>query len=928
MQARLLIIAVSILTLAASAGCRIFVDRGAGLGQVFRDEHLEGPSRRLRHDVWKSNPRWSPLADYTDSPYSDGTTGRCRWVHPKLSRALGAAYKDALISADEQKACLQQQIAVPERARMTNVNDRELQEMFAALTRYDDLRGWNAAILWAQYDPAAAAVAAPVLARLVDRPPSYHPVAREQEDEDEEDTNRARPTEPGASAEKVGQPTLILISSNMQAAAAEAWCAVLATQHDDPEQALAPAGRALSNKRLLPVVREELIRGIARRVQPDRIPGLAAMLSPAASAADRKPAVSVEAQLAAVDACLIHAVHRRRMVPAGEASTGAVGPVSNDNPEQLAELAQDDVAWPSGVWRMRHHDDPRIRRRFGEFLAVTRHPAGLSVLQGQVNDSDSHVRESALTALGLLGSHGAFEELEKQLKRPDELTRVYALRGLSCDRPTRLTPFATDSSARVRAELARNLGRHVSPEAARLVGDLLTDQSLEVQATCIQALQFWPDDQATPLLLQALTRSSLRTRTAALEALEGRRGGGLSFPLRAGPQERALRVAQWTHEWHLPDSSLERIRELTRTGSPQLNRARVAEVNERLALIATSGSQSLQLAGDWAAELTADDVPVLEEVLAGVEPTEHELLIEHVLPRLSPAYAALVQLRSADVGVRRAGAQQLGRLGQESSFSPATTKELSRLMRQEQDGLVWRLVMQGMLPDASDAAAQTALLALNSQWPDVRVLGCQYIGHHGQVEQAPWLLPLLSDSSRVVQTAAIVAAGRCRNPLLLDGHRGGEGQPALPGLRKLLTESDGQVRYAVVVSMSQLGDPPAMDELVRLAFDPGSKMRLEIVQTLGTSGQTRFIGPLIRLAWTESQPHVRQAALDSLVKLVPEGEHPHRLKQARNPVEAVEIWTAWWEDRQRPEESVSDRRKSIPSTGSRPDGTMSLPERL
>jgi len=167
--------------------------------------------------------------------------------------------------------------------------------------------------------------------------------------------------------------------------------------------------------------------------------------------------------------------------------------------------------------------------------------------------------------------------------------------------------------------------------------------------------------------------------------------------------------------------------------------------------------------------------------------------------------------------------------------------------------------------------------------------------------------------------------------MLLDGLREAEGQPTLPGLRRLLTDSDGQVHYLTVVSMSQLGDPQAMDELVRLAFDPGSKMRLEIVQTLGASGQTRFIEPLIRLAWTESQPHVRQAALESLLKLVPEGEHPQRLKLARNPVEAVEIWTAWWEDRQhqRPEESVTNPGQPLlPAPSSRGGMTLPPPERL
>jgi HEAT repeat protein len=118
------------------------------------------------------------------------------------------------------------------------------------------------------------------------------------------------------------------------------------------------------------------------------------------------------------------------------------------------------------------------------------------------------------------------------------------------------------------------------------------------------------------------------------------------------------------------------------------------------------------------------------------------------------------------------------------------------------------------------------------------------------------------------------------------------------GLRPLLTESQGQIQSAVVASMARLGDAEAMQELIRLALDANSTSRLDVVQTMGETGQTRFVEPLIRLAWTEQNHHVRQAALASLQRLVRAAEQPGGLVRAKTTAEAVEIWAGWWEDRQ------------------------------
>ena len=130
-------------------------------------------------------------------------------------------------------------------------------------------------------------------------------------------------------------------------------------------------------------------------------------------------------------------------------------------------------------------------------------------------------------------------------------------------------------------------------------------------------------------------------------------------------------------------------------------------------------------------------------------------------------------------------------------------------MKTEQDSLVWRLVMLGVFRDGSAEAARLALLAVNSHWPDVRILGCEYMGRHGQSEHAAWLLPLFYDANKAVQLSAVTAAGKCRNPVVLDGLKPTGDQAPLRGLRPLLMESQGQLQFAVVASMSRLGDPQA-----------------------------------------------------------------------------------------------------------------------
>ena len=894
MPSRLLLLILAGLLIGAGAGCRVFVDGlGAWQGTV-PDERAAASALVLHCDLWRPNTSWSPLHLLPEAPIADADVPLERWSHPKFAAALAAAQDAGLISADARRGA-----EISGGGPRPALGEPAVNAWFAALARRNDLGGWNAAILWSHYDPIAAREAVHVLARLVQQPPTYAAYEKPPDHLEHADPKVNKALAKTKPAGDHPRPALVAVSPNLQCAAAEAWCLVLGSASDDPEAALAPAGRTLQAGKLTAKVEDELLLAIARWVRPDRIP----LLVQAFDGTDRASPRAIAALRAAADACLIHAVQLRLQSASPPATAGNPAAHVGDDDVSLAAGVDDDAPWPHKFWKFRNDPDPRLRKRLGELVAVIRHPAAFRVLKAQLADIDTQVRESAILNLGILGTDAARSELAAQAKRAEDRPRELAVRGLACQGPVALASFTLDKSLKVRAEAAKCVRRVPGAAASRVVRDLVTDASVEVQAACVRTIRDWPDSLATPLLLEALAGSAFKTRQAALKQLEDRRGGGLAFPLLAGPQERALRVQQWTRDWNIPDAALERVRELTRQGSPLLDQARLADLREKLNWPGAPGmnepgsNAAIVQVAERAGDLAPSDLPLVERLLDEADASQADMLLHQVLPRLSPTYAALVQLENVDAAVRRDAASGLGRIGNEASLSPGVCRRLYELMKTEQDSLVWRFAMLGVFRDGSDEAARLALLAINSQWPDVRVLGCEYVGRHAQMEHAAWLLPVIYDANKAVQLASIIAAGKCRNPVVLDGLKADGDQAGFRGMRPLLTESQGPLQLAVVAAMSRLGDPQAMQELVRLALDATSTSRLDIVQTMGETGQTRFIEPLIRLAWTEQNHYVRQAALASLQKLVPSLEQPPRLAQAKNVPEAVEIWASWWEDR-------------------------------
>ncbi len=268
-----------------------------------------------------------------------------------------------------------------------------------------------------------------------------------------------------------------------------------------------------------------------------------------------------------------------------------------------------------------------------------------------------------------------------------------------------------------------------------------------------------------------------------------------------------------------------------------------------------------------------------------------------MLPRISPIYAALVDLESSDLDIRRRGARTLSDRGQAASLSHLVLARLQERLYRESDDLIWRWAMLAIASDSTDECAQIANLALHHQSAEVRRLGCEYLGRHGQPAYAVWLIDLLDDRDRSVKLAAIRALGNCGNLIAVRGITPDKAHKSSPNLRSLLASSDAGVRFAAAVSLCRLGTPEGLEELTRLSYHPNSDTREQAVKEMGRSGQTRFVSHLVTLGWTERNAQVRQAILDSLDRLVPEEIRPRGLGEAQAPDAKIKSWVEWLQKR-------------------------------
>ena len=765
----------------------------------------------------------------------------------------------------------------------SNVNSAQPTGKAAALkqlSEWDSLAGWNAAILWASLEPETALDAIPILKKIIFDDLAYDRLAPEAISK----TNKREFYQRWKTESPKPKPEMSPITPAMKHAAINSICLVLSRANAIPLETKNRLTQLLHRPDISIELRGELYRGLARFIPPGDIPSMKQSLD----VSDSKTLPPKTLRRAAMDACIIHGLWFY-----------AKQNQFSDRDHSLDQSEEfDPSAWPANIMQVRWDSDSIMRSNFGLWAALIRHPETESILTSQLRDADLLVQNKAIEHLGILGTDQALKLLQKQTERIQESSRVSAAIGLTPWGMQYLAPLKDDPSSSVRRTVAEGLGQTASAEAALLLRSLINDRSSEVQLTVIDSVSQWPDGLAVPLLLEGIQEGTFKTRRKSIMQLINRTGSGGSISIEAPKAERIAAVQELIRTEQIPGGLWNQLMKQGLQTENEVDTSRLAEIQAYFHELINQSHDSTQYhhAYQELSHLSAKEIRVLEKLILETSIEIPGEIYSDLLPNLDPSYSALNELSSAHISDRRKAAQQLLINSQNVSLSPIIVKRLRKLMTHEQDRLVWRIVMASIAKDNYDETAQLALLAINHNWPDIRILGCVYFGSHGLPQYAKWLLPLLHDNNESVQLAAINALGHCHNPIAIVGIiNSSPDQSPGPSLRSLMTHSNQRIRFETIAALSRLGDVEGMQEMVRLTSDKLNSTRINAVREMGDSRQTRFVEPLVQLAWTERNHLTLKEILSSLQKLVPVSEQPANLNPQMKHSEQAKTWMDWWQ---------------------------------
>ncbi|WP_197998895.1 HEAT repeat domain-containing protein [Gimesia aquarii] len=896
-------------------------------------KELEGLHAYLSQDLWVRNDHWSAFKEWktqqdkiSDTPVS--SMGVQRWMFGPLEKQKVisepikketpvASQETVDLSSQEENKTTQNSQPEPNQLRENEPVDPEywsvnmLQDFFTrtssptstddsasvrpqgkfaalkAISEWNSPAGWNAAILWGTLEPATALKTLPILEKVIFDAPT-RAVNVPQNNPDKKIVNLERRVEGNFPNQKTGksksEPELPPLSPAMKHAAINAMCLVLSQADAIPFKTKNRLTQLLERPDISIELRGELYRGLARFVPPAKIP----TLNQAFDIGDNTTLPPKILRRSALDACIIHGLWYYAKQD------------QFSHPGYSLEKYSDfkTTVWPENMMQVRWDSDPTMRWNFGFWVALVHHPDAITILTSQLRDADLKVQNKAIEFMGILGTETALELLKQQSKRLQESSRISAAIGLTPWGAHYLAPLIGDKSSSVRRAVAKGLGQTDSPEAALLLRSLMRDRSSEVQLAVVQSISHWPDELAIPLLLEGIQEGVYKTRRDSVLQLTDRIGSSGAISIEAPRSERIVAVRELIQTEKLPGGLWDQLIKQGLQDPREQDKRRIAEIQSYFQDILNHPRQSAEYhqAYQELLSISAEELSILEKMVLETSIQIPKEIYSDLLPQLNPSYVALNRLASVHLSDRRKAAQQLLQNSQHVSLSPIIVKRLRKIMAQEQDRLVWRIVMSSIAKDNYEEAAQLALLAINHNWPDIRILGCEYFGTYGLPQYAIWLLPLLNDKNESVQLTAINAIGQCHNPIAITGTQNSspEHGPG-PSLRSLLTHSNQRIRFQTVVALSRLGNVQGMQELVRLSNHTLISMRTDAIREMGNSRQTRFVEPLIQSAWTERNHIVMKEILISLEKLVPPSEQPAELSSSKKHSEQAEIWMNWWQ---------------------------------
>jgi len=174
------------------------------------------------------------------------------------------------------------------------------------------------------------------------------------------------------------------------------------------------------------------------------------------------------------------------------------------------------------------------------------------------------------------------------------------------------------------------------------------------------------------------------------------------------------------------------------------------------------------------------------------------------------------------------------------------------------------------------------LTAMNDPDSTVKVSAIRALGKNTSNDVAAALLKMLWDPDPHARLAAAEALAEREDPDLMQH------------FVELLADANFEVKLVAIRFLSRLNIPILFDQqMVPLLSDPDSDVRRTVIQVLGTSRNSAFIGPLIMALVDEERP-VREAATVALELINPKWALSEAAKQTVPALEkAVENSRPW-----------------------------------
>ena len=293
--------------------------------------------------------------------------------------------------------------------------------------------------------------------------------------------------------------------------------------------------------------------------------------------------------------------------------------------------------------------------------------------------------------------------------------------------------------------------------------------------------------------------------------------------------------------------------------------------------------ERLLAAGDFhaLAEIGPPVIAALERLAIDRKVTLPEPVYHEVLPQYSTVFAALDRMHDKNVDQRRRAVEDLDVAAGKQPLSQLAVARLSYLTASETDAAVWLGGLEALGDGGSEPAVRMARSALGQAAGAVRRRACEYLAAHPDPAHEVFLVPLLGDSEEVVVTTAIRALGAAGQIQDIDV------------LKKQFASASEEIQLETAVALMHLRDRGGEEAIERLSYSGDIKTRARVAQALGTLGDVRLAGILIRLL-DDPKATVSHAALASLPKIV-----GHELSQSGDGVtvpttERMARWKKWY----------------------------------